>query len=169
MRTLFIVFSLFLCTALSAQQHPRQQPKGNGQPERKEFSPEAFNRQMEQFITDRAGLTSEEAKAFYPLMHEMLAKQRTNNEQQRQLMEKCGPSATERDYEEAIMRSLELEQENKRIEQTYYKRFHDVLSWEKIHKVKSALVDFQMEALRRFAPPQQQQKPNKPVDFRRWQ
>lgn len=162
MRTLFIALLFALVFPAVANEHPQQQ-----QPERKEFSPEAFNRHMEQFITERAGLSADEATAFFPLMHEMLAKQRANNDQQRQLMEKCGPQATEKDYEQAVMRSLELEAENKNIERTYYQRFHSVLSWEKIHKVKNALVEFQMEALRRFAPPQQQGHGKR--DFKRWQ
>lgn len=159
MRTPLIALLLTLALPLMANHHPQQQH------ERKEFSPEAFNRHMEQFITERASLTADEAAAFFPLMHEMLAKQRANNDQQRQLMEKCEPTATEHDYEQAVMRSIELEAENKNIERTYYQRFHAVLSWEKIHKVKNALVEFQMEALRRFAPPQQHNN----RDFRHWQ
>lgn len=161
MRLLFIALLLTLALPAARSEHPQQQ-----HPERKEFSPEAFNQHMEQFITERAGLSPSEASAFFPLMHEMLAKQRANNDQQRQLMEKCGPQATEKDYEQAVTRSLELEQENKNIERAYYQRFHSVLSWEKIYRVKNALVEFQMEALRKFAPPQQQPQQH---DFRRWQ
>lgn len=124
---------------------------------------------MEQFIAEHAALTQEEANAFFPLLHEMLAKQRENNDKQRELMGQCaGGQPTQAQYEQAIMASIDMEEENKRVERTYYQRFAKCLSWEKIYKVKAALVDFQMEALRRFAPPQQQQQQLRRHDFSHW-
>ena len=44
--------------------------------EARKFSPEKFQAEMEQFITNEAGLTAEEAAKFFPLYREMLQKQR---------------------------------------------------------------------------------------------
>lgn len=163
---IFLLAMLLVPTASPAQQH--HQPNGQDTQQRHEFSPERFNQHMEQFITDHAGLTPEEATAFFPLLHEMLDHQRENNDKQRQVMGQCsGGQPTEAQYEQAIMATIDLEEENKRIERTYYRKFSSVLSWEKIHKVRTALIEFQMEALRRFSPPQQQQQPHR-RDFQHW-
>lgn len=159
MRHALFLLALLTVSVLHAQQN------GNGQRPREEFSPQSFDRHMEQFITDHAGLTHDEAVAFFPLLHEMLAKQRENNDRARQALEQCKDChAGEAQYEQAITAAIDLEEENKRVERTYYRKFSTVLSWEKIYKVRTALVDFQMEALRRFSPPGQQQ----PGDFRHW-
>lgn len=159
----FIALLMMLLPATS----PAQQPKGQDAQQRHEFSPERFNQHLERFITERSGLAPEEATAFFPLLHEMLARQRENNDKQREVMSQCGSGhPSEAQYEQAIMSTIDLEEENKRIERTYYRKFSTVLSWEKLHKVRTALIEFQMEALRRFSPPQQQQPHQR--DFRHW-
>ena len=93
-------------------------------------------------------------------MHEMMNKQRDVNAQIQQIMAKGFNAKTEADYEQIITRSINLEIESRKIEQTYYKKFHNVLSWKQIHKVRIALSRFSMEALRRFVPnyPQNNQR-----------
>ncbi len=126
--------------------------QGNGQWQRHEFSPERYKQKLEEFVTHEAGLTPEEAQRLFPMLHEMLAKQLHNNNAQREAMRSCGENASEADYEKAIKQTLALDVENSRLEQDYYKKFHSVISWKKIHAVRMALWKFQMEALRRFTP-----------------
>ncbi|MCM1311687.1 MAG: hypothetical protein NC252_02140 [Roseburia sp.] len=120
---------------------------------RRKFTPEEFKQRMEAFITKHAGLTPQEGLAFYPLLHEMLGKQHKLMDQQRNLMRKGDNNLSEKEYEKIIEEATSLEIENKKVEKLYYNKFHTVLSWRKIHKVRHALFQFNMEALRNFSPP----------------
>ncbi len=145
-----IILSL-ACTlfAISIMAQPGEQ-KNNG---RKHFSPEEYKQKMEEFVTSEADLTQAEAQKFYPLLHEMLGKQRKNNHQARELMRKVNESTSENEYANIIEKSISLDIENKQLEKEYYQKFHSVLSWKKIHKVRNALYKFNIEALKKFTPP----------------
>lgn len=145
---------LAICCLLMATMTFAQQQGGNGQGQRHEFSPERYKQKLEEFVTREAQLTPEEAQRLYPLLHDMLAQQLRNNEAQRQAMRSCGENATEANYQSAVEKVLELDLENKRIEQESYKKFHSVISWKKVYAVRIALWKFQRESLRRFSPNQ---------------
>jgi predicted transcriptional regulator len=59
---------------------------------------------------------------------------------------------SEADYKRIMERIVDLEIKQNEIEKSYYKRFSEVLSWEKMFKVKCAIQEFGMEALNRFYP-----------------
>jgi hypothetical protein len=59
---------------------------------------------------------------------------------------------TEAEFEQIVKKTTELQVENRKTEQTYYKKFAKVLTWEKIYKVRMALTKFNMYALRSFSP-----------------
>ena len=150
-----IIICLCTITAISYAQ------QNNGQRNQRQFfTPEAYNQGLEEFVKNEAGLNDEECKKFFPLMHEMMNKQREVNSQIQQVMAKGFSAKTEADYEQIITRSINLEIENRKVEQMYYKKFHSVLSWKQIHKVRIALSRYSMEALRRFVPnyPQNNQR-----------
>lgn len=133
---------------------------------RKPFSPEQYKAEMECFITKDACLSEEEAKKFFPILHEMLEKQRKNNDKSRELMMQCNnDKSTEADYERAVSQSIALDKENKEIELQYYTKFHCVLSWKKIHKVRIALFKFNMYSLRRFSPPHKRNNGTRSMNY----
>ena len=147
----YIIVCLLFSVNLQAQNIP------NGRQHRQEhrqFNPEEFDKWMESYITNEVGLNAEEGKKFFPLLKEMRIKQFRNDQQGREIMGKLNDNSSEADYEEAINKVLELDLQNRKIEKEYYKKFHSVLSWKKIHKVRFAIQKFNMEALRRFTPPQ---------------
>ena len=149
MRRRIYAIIICLCT-ITATCYAQQ---NNGQKNQRQFfSPEAYNQGLEEFVKNEAGLNDEECKKFFPLMHEMMNKQREVNSQIQQVMAKGFSAKTEADYEQIITRSINLEIESRKVEQTYYKKFHSVLSWKQIHKVRIALSRYSMEALRRFVP-----------------
>lgn len=121
--------------------------------DRRQFSPEHFKQELEKFVTNEASLTDSEAQRLFPMLHEMMALERKNNEEATRLMQACNENSSEAEYERTLKKCLALEIDNKTIEQNYYKKFHSVLSWKKIHKVRSALFKFNMYALRRFSAP----------------
>lgn len=141
----FIAILFFAASVLVYAQGPQQ---------RQPFSPEHYRAELEKFVSCEACLSPAEAQALFPLYHEMMGKIRNNEHQARSAMWACNDASTEAQFQAAIEKSLALEIENKKIEKEYYKRFHSFLSWKKIHKVRVALVKFNMIALRRFTPGQ---------------
>ena len=119
---------------------------------RQQFSPEAFKKGLEQFVAANAGLTAQESQQFFPLLHEMLAKQREIQNKINANLRKGTGTKNEQDFEKLLNENAQLEIENNKIELNYYQKFHKVLSWEKIYKVKGALYLFNMEALKKFTP-----------------
>lgn len=125
-----------------------QPQKGN----RKQFSPEEFEKRMHWFIIEKAGLTQEEAINFFPLLKEMYDAERAIVRNQRKLQKHDG-ELSEEDYKTIVLNATEMEVKQKQIEQTYYtKKFPKVLSWKKILAVRGAIERFKMEALKLFTP-----------------
>ncbi len=151
-RIILITLCLTMSLGAMAQWH---QQGGGGDRDRRQFSPENYNKELESFVTRDAGLTESEAQRLFPMIHEMLELERKNNMEATRLMGSCDENSSEADYERTLKKCLALEIDNKTIEQTYYKKFHSVLSWKKIHKVRGALFKFNMYALRRFSAPGQ--------------
>ncbi|MBO7102977.1 MAG: hypothetical protein J6W02_04770 [Bacteroidaceae bacterium] len=150
-----IFFYIIACLLFSVNLQAQNIPNGRQhRQEHRQFNPEEFDKWMESYITNEVGLNAEEGKKFFPLLKEMRIKQFKNDQQGREIMGKLNDNSSEADYEEAINRVLELDLQNRKIEKEYYKKFHSVLSWKKIHKVRFAIQKFNMEALRRFTPPQ---------------
>lgn len=162
MRTIITILLITMMPLFAFAQ--RNSPNFNGGPAQgmqghnsapMQFSPEAFNNMLEQFIKNEAELTPQECSEFFPMMHEMFAKKRENQRKIFENMHKGRNATKEVEYEQLINEITTLEIEDKRIEQIYYKKFHKALSWKKIHKVRGALDRFYREALRKFTPQSQ--------------
>lgn len=154
MKQLIFILCLLATTFNMAAQQAGQQNK------RHQFSPERYKQRLEEFVTKEADLTADEAARLFPLLHEMQEKQRKNNDAAGMAMMSCKEGSSEADYEKAIKQATGLDLENKKIEQEYYKKFHTVLSWKKVHGLRVALWKFQMEALRKFTPHDQMRDGN---------
>lgn len=152
-----IIVTLFFALGMMAQP-PRDHKEGDMN--RHQFSPEEWEKKMENFITTRAHLTEEEASKFFPLYREMLEAQRAIGNKKRK-MQNPGKELTEEQAKQIIFNMTEMEVEHKNIEQHYFtKKFPKVLSWKKILWVRGAMQGFKMEALRSFSP-QRNNDPNK--------
>lgn len=112
------------------------------------FSPEKFQAELEQFITEQACLTPQEATKFFPLYREMQKKQRAIFNQMR-TEGKIKP-ADEAACKKAIQRRDELELELKSIAQTYHNKFFCVLPASKVFDVIMAEDRFHRRALKNW-------------------
>ncbi len=126
-----------------------QKPEGFN---RRQFSPEQFINDMKDFITKEAGLSPMEAQAFFPIYFEMQDLQRKNNEARMQLAWSINDQSSEADYQRVLEKMNEMELKDKQLEKDYMKKFHKVLSYKKLYKVKMAAYRYNMVALRRFTP-----------------
>lgn len=112
------------------------------------FSPEKYQADLEQFITQEANLTSQEAAAFFPLLREMQEKQRAiYNQMQAEARVK---PADEKACKRAIQKRDEMELELKRIQQTYHNKFLAVLSASKVFDVIRAEERFNRRMFRNW-------------------
>ena len=88
--------------------------------EQQKFSPEKFQADLEQFITNEAGFTTEEAAKFFPLYREMQQKQRAVYNKMRELFKAPSDEASSK---RAIQRRDQYEIELRSIQQTYHNNF----------------------------------------------
>lgn len=144
-----------------------QAPQDKSRNDRREpFSPELYMKALVEFVSKEACLTESEATKFEPLLREMHQKQHTLMEKQRKAFfrSRKNQSLTEEDFERLVNNSISTDIEVKKIEQTYYKKFHNVMPWKKVFAVRIALNKWQMEALNRFQPDRgnrRNQQPNR--------
>jgi Spy/CpxP family protein refolding chaperone len=128
---------VILLTALTVKAETPQQ-----------FSPEKFQADLEQFITNEANLTPEESKKFFPLYREMQQKQRVVFKQMKDLG--VNKPADEAACKKALEKRDELELEQKRIQQNYHKQFLNVLPASKVYDVIKAENHFHRTAFRKW-------------------
>ncbi|MBQ0023623.1 MAG: hypothetical protein KBT29_10345 [Prevotellaceae bacterium] len=154
---IFLFIAVIALSLSVAAQGPGGQRRGFGPGEggqRMEFSPENFIKELKGFVTREAQLTPDEANKFFPLFFEMHEKTRKIQETQRDLIIKsmrCDENKmSESDYAKIVDQLTKLEVSSKEVEHAYYKKFHTVLSWKKVYKVRNAINRFHMYALSRY-------------------
>ena len=141
MKRLTIIILTLLITIVATAQDQRPAPQ--------KFSPEKFQADLEQFITKEACLTSKEAAQFFPVYKEMQAKLRAVFDQQRQLG-KVKPG-DEKGCEKAIRQRDEYDLELKRIQQSYHKKFLDILPASKVYDIIQAEDKFHRHKLKQWS------------------
>ena len=115
--------------------------------EQQKFSPEKFQADLEQFITNEAGFTTEEAAKFFPLYREMQQKQRAVYNKMRELFKAPSDEASSK---RAIQRRDQYEIELRSIQQTYHNKFLKVVSATKVYKSIIAEDQFHRRAFRNW-------------------
>ena len=153
---LTLLVSVFITTYGFAQDQPGKHDNhgnrrerfehrdGDVTPQQREFSPEEYWKNLQEFVTREACLSETEAAG---------EAQRKNNFRSKEVFKNLrDKELSESEYGDAVKLLCNIEVENKRIEEEYYTRFHEVMSWEKVLKVRHALFRYNREALRHFNP-----------------
>ena len=113
------------------------------------FDPARFEADLEQFITTAAGLTPNEASAFFPLYREMQKKQRSIYDQLRRY--RHVDFNDDKACEKAISERDKLDVQIKELQQTYHNKFMKVLPARKVFLVIMAEDNFHRQAFKRAA------------------
>ena len=114
-KLLCLMICLLSVIAVKAQENQKAQ----------KFSPEKFQADMEQFITQEAKLTSDETTKFFPLLREMHQKQRAVYEK---IKKECSQRpSNEEEIKKVVQKRDTYELELKTIQQTYHNKFLKVL------------------------------------------
>lgn len=121
------------------------------QPPRGRFNPKEFRAHLEEYVSKEAGLTASEAKAFFPLFHEMKEKQfKTQNEIFRLKRNSPACNASDKEFANAIQKIKNLEVEKAETEEMYYKKMCKAISARKVFLVMQAEDKFHRRMLNNF-------------------
>ncbi|MCM1109484.1 MAG: hypothetical protein NC388_10645 [Clostridium sp.] len=124
------------------------------QTNKKQFSPEEFKQKLENYITKNAGLTEEEAKAFFPIYSEMKQKQGELMKQIRQLKKNARKEETkDSEYSSIVSQINKLKIESAEVEAKYYLKICKSVSPKKVFEAMRAEDKFHRESLRRMNRP----------------
>lgn len=123
--------------------------QGDKGPDRGKFSPEKFDAQMRQYLTQHCALSEQEAAQFFPIYKEMQTKMRAQFDRQRAFFR--NQPQDEKACQKAIEDRDASEIELKRIEQEYHKKFIKVLSATKAYKVIKAEEAFHRRQMMQMA------------------
>ena len=121
------------------------------------LSKDEFRAKQQAYITEKAGLTPEEAEAFFPLYFELQDRKHQLNEEAWKLMneeawklmrEGKQENLSEERYDEIMEGVYDARISSDRLEKTYYGKFKKILSSKKIYQVQRAEMRFHRELLK---------------------
>ena len=129
-RKILFVLSLLLIGSIGVAAQPKGKPQ---------FNPDEFKQKLEQHIVQYAKLTPEEAAKFFPIFHEMKAKQHELQGQMFKLKkDKPSSNAADKDYQSAILSIKRLNIQMAEVEETYYKRMCKTIPAKKVYDAMNA-------------------------------
>ena len=118
----------------------------NGQ---QKLTRQEFRARQQTFITERAGLTQEEATKFFPLYFELQDRKKALNDKAWKLMHQGREKdITEERYGEIMEGVLDARIESDKLEKEYFKKFQKILSNKKIYQIQHAEMRFHRELLK---------------------
>ena len=127
--TLFILTALF-CLPLFAQK-------------KNKCSKDEFRTKQQAYMTEKAGLTAEEAQKFFPLYFELQDKKKAMNKQRwEQARQGKTPETTEEEYTMIIDRFFNSEIDILDLEKEYIEKYRKVLTDKKIYMIYWAEIKF---------------------------
>lgn len=120
------------------------------------LSKEEFRRHQQKFITERAQLSSEEARQFFPLYFELQDKKQECNRAAWQKQRKGkDEKTTEEEYAQIVEDVIQARIDVDRMELEYVRKYKRFLSAEKIYLIQKAEMRFHRELLKDIRSPKQ--------------
>lgn len=113
------------------------------------LTPEEFRAKQQAFITERAGLTKEEAAKFFPVYFELQDRKKQLNDEAWQLIRSGkNEKTTEAQYGEILEGVYDARIASDRLDKTYFEKFKKILPCKKIYLVQRAEMRFHRELLK---------------------
>lgn len=113
------------------------------------LSREEFRAKQKAFITEKAGLTKEEAARFFPIYFELQDRKKKLNDESWELIHKGkNDKTTEAQYEEIIEKVSDNRIAADRLDRSYLDKFKKILSNKKIYLVQRAEMRFHREMIK---------------------
>lgn len=119
-------------------------------------------------ISERLGLTPDQAERFWPLYREFNTKRRGFRTEMRSVREGIDPqSLTDEQGRELMSKALELKQRELDLEKEYSQKMLNVISTQQVMSLRKAEVDFRRMLMRRLEQRQMDQQRNQRMRQRR--
>lgn len=119
--------------------------------EKKRFSPEEFQAKQRAYITEKAGLTAEEAEAFFPLFFELQKKKfEIEHGARKSIKIARGEKMSEEQCREFAYKMADAKIEVAKLERKYTDKYLKVLSACKLQRVLHAESSFQRDLMKKM-------------------
>lgn len=134
---LLMIFAALLCMQINAQK------------KNEKWTVEEFRAKKQAYMAEKAGLTEEEAKNFFPLYFELQNKKKIGNKEAWSDARKgIKPETTNEEYETIIDSFFQSQHQLLNLEQEYIAKFRKVLSDKKIYRIYWAEIKFNRNMLK---------------------
>lgn len=118
---------------------------------RRHFSPEEFQKHQREYITSKAGLTHEEADAFFPLFFELQKKKfALEHEARKSIKKERGEKMNEGQCREFVNKMSDVKIEIAKLEKEYTAKYLEVIPACKLLGVQHAETTFQRDLMKRM-------------------
>jgi len=119
-------------------------------------------------ITERLGLTPDQAEKFWPVYREYNMQRREIREEFRNERQGANlQNMSEEESKQLVQKSMDMKQKELNLEKEYSKRLTEVISTQQLFKLKNAEKDFQQMLLQRIQEQRQMQDQNQKMLQRR--
>lgn len=119
-------------------------------------------------ITERLGLTPEQAEKFWPVYREYNMERREIRQEIREARQGVDlKNLTEEQSKQLMQKSMEMKQKELNLEKKYSKRLNEVITTQQMFKLKNAEQDFQQMLLKRIQQQRMRQNQNQKMMQRR--
>lgn len=133
-KTVIILFSLLVVLSVCAQ--------------KRHFSPQQFQADLEKYIVREAKLTNKEAAKFLPVYSEMRSKQRALFDEKKRYRHM--KPTTDEECKKIIQKSDAIDTQIKNLESRYHNRFLKLLPARKVYDVLKAESRFHRQAFKKM-------------------
>ena len=142
-KTFFASLLLFLAVlTVSAQEQQNKRPH---------FSPEEFQAKQKTYITEKAGLTPEEAEAFFPLFFELQKKKfELERNARKDFRKQRGEKMTEEECRDFVYKMADTKIDIAKLEREYTDKYLKVLPPCKLRRVQHAEGMFQRDLMNKM-------------------
>ena len=121
------------------------------QKKRPHFSPEEFQAKQKTYITEKAGLTPEEAEAFFPLFFELQKKKfELERNARKDFRKQRGEKMTEEECRDFVYKMADTKIEIAKLEREYTDKYLKVLPPCKLRRVQHAEGMFQRDLMKKM-------------------
>ena len=121
------------------------------QKKRPHFSPEEFQAKQREYITEKAGLTAQEADAFFPLFFELQKKKfDLERDARKDFKKQRGEQMTEEECRAFVYNMADVKIEIAKLEREYADKYLEVLFPCKVRRVQHAEGSFQRDLMKKM-------------------
>ena len=138
----FASLLIFLALTASAQEQRKERPH---------FSPEEFQTKQKTYITEKAGLTPEEAETFFPLFFELQKKKfELERNARKDFRKQRGEQLSEEECRDFVYKMADTKIEIAKLEREYTGKYLEVLPPCKLRRVQHAEGMFQRDLMKKM-------------------